>query len=236
MIDRKISAYERSKLSQVNAEITNWHNHLKGLATEKANEHRAREYSRVKEHILKTLADAQVAADEKVKRYRKEEELRCDREISVEKECRKAIMRSTVDQEIEEERKEKMAAMEAELAHMKREKRAELQSEMDALRYRGLTKVKETNSPPPHHHAGTASIDFAYQQPSSVTRADTGPGAPANASNHNDDAALSQKSDDIEGDKTLVNETASSPPRVRGKTSRGMCFRFLKSPHCPSAA
>lgn len=225
-IDGEISAYEQSKLNQVNAEIAAWRTSLKSSVTKKVNEHRLREMSRVQEWLLNGQTDALAAVDETVKRYRKEEESRCDREILTEKECRKAIMRSTVDQEMEEERKEKMAAMEAELARMKHEKEAQLESDMAALRHRGLTKVNEENNSPPHHYAGTAGIDFAHQQPSSATHAVTGPGAPANASGHHDEDTLTQESDGIEGDKTLVNETAKSP-RVRGKTPRGMRFQFL---------
>ena len=184
---------------------------------EEIEEYKLREYSHHQEYLLKQTENAQAAVDEKMKQYRREEEEKCLKDILSEKERCKAIMRANLKREVEEERKQEIAAMEYQMSGVESRKRAQLDSEIEELRSKMLLKVADEAAS--ENGADGASINEEKTPPPV-----NGPGSPANPPVQDDGYASSEHSEDIEGDTTLINDKANSPP-ARKKTSRGRYSR-----------
>ena len=189
-------------------------------------EYKGREYSHHQEWLLKLTENAQAAVDEKMKQYRREQEEKCLKDILSEKERLKAIMRANLKRELEEERKQGTMAMDDELSRLESKKRDQLDSDIEELRSKMLLKVADEAAS--ENGADGASVNEERTSPPV-----NGPGAPANPPVQDDGYTSSEHSEDIEGDTTLINDKANSPP-ARKKTSRGRYSRSHNHLNAPT--
>ena len=212
--DRDIEEYRESEFDKLAQETRDMRAFLQGETDARMRAYQIQEFSRVKEWVLEKSQQSQGLADARVTQYRKDEEAKCESDVADEKKRRKAIMRRALAWEMAEEKKAKMAAMEAEMAAAKAQKWAQMESEVEAARNMMLAKAaseaasgKEVVAAPVNEENGPPAV--------------TGPSAPANAP-LDGEIILKDSEDDeaFEGDTTLVNDAASSPP-ARAKTPRG---------------
>lgn len=187
------------------------------------NAYKVDEFSKVKNWLLDKSATECAAVDVKTKQYQKEAEAKRDESILREKELRTAIMRSTLDREIEEERKKRIKAMEAELALQKAKEWTKMKSEMAAIKSKLFAQVT---------HQAVSGMRAARAQVKDENNHDavTGPDAAAKDSVQDGGNTPTDENGDIDGDTTLINDTATSPPAAPAKSSRGMCSRSLNQP------
>ncbi|KAL8797371.1 MAG: hypothetical protein Q9195_000526 [Heterodermia aff. obscurata] len=236
--DKKIEDYEDSEFHRINKEVKERLDYEKGLIDEEIKAYRSWSFSREQELRVEAFDQAYADVDEKVKNYRKQEEEGIDQNISREKEYRKEIMRSNLDMEIAGEREDRIAEMEEELIRMKATRMVRIESEVAVARDKMLAKVAD-------EAASEKGADEAPVNNESTPPPSTSPGVAATASAQEDGNAPTGDnegienieggdSEDIEGDTTLINDTAKSP-LGRGKTSRGMCFPSLNRPTTPAS-
>ena len=223
--DRDIEHYKDVAFDKIALEAKEMRDYLKDKTDKEINAYRSNEFSRANEWVLSNIEYAQATADAKVNRYRKEEELKFDNELLIEKKRRKAIMRRAMDWQIAEKKQAKIAAMEAELAVAKAQKWAQMESEVEAARKKMLKKAANEAA---SWKEGVAAPVNEENSPPAVT----GPGAPANAQEEDSEITLtdSEEGEEFEGDTTLVNDAASSPAR-REKAPRGRRSRVLDPVH-----
>ena len=189
-------------------------------------EYKNREWSDHQEWLLKLTENAQAGVDENMKQYRREQEEKCLKDILSEKERLKAIMRANTKREMEEEKRQGSMAIDDLLALEEYNMRHELDSEIAETRSRMLREVAD-------EVASKKGADGASVNEEKTSPPVNDPGAPADPPAQDDGCTSSEHSEDIEGDTTLINDKADSPP-ARKKTSRGRHSRSHNHLNAPT--